>query len=114
MLANYAVMSDLQCAGGFVLVDGFWRADRQYDSLTAEERWIRVSDIYDVYPVKGLRPGPDEPGYRITTRHQGDADLGFPIQYKIHLLQPPEIFLEFLGKCERDLGLFTLARLNPA
>ena len=75
MLANYAAMPDLRCAGGFLATDGFWTADENA-SLEREERWVRISAIHDVFPVKGVRAGPDEPGYRVTTAFAGLAIAG--------------------------------------
>ncbi len=123
MLANYAAMPDLRCAGGFLAADGFWTADENA-SLEREERWVRISAIHDVFPVKGVRAGPDEPGYRVTAAFSGIAQAGGrgslgggagspPVQYKVHLLQKSETFLEFLARCERDGGAHGLARLAP-
>ncbi len=89
MLANYAAMADLRCAGGFLATDGFWTADENAP-LKRMERWVRISAIHDVMPVEGLRVGPDEPGYRISTKYAG---VGSPaVQHKVHLLQTPEVF----------------------
>ena len=110
MLANYTAMADLRCAGGFLATDGFWTADENAP-LERAERWVRISAIHDVMPVEGLRAGPDEPGYRISTKY---PNLGSPaVQHKVHLLQPPEVLLEFLDRCERDRGVYSIPRLAP-
>ena len=110
MLANYAAMPDLRCAGGFLAADGYWTSNPNRP-LEREERWVRVLDIHDVLPVKGVAVGPDEPGYRISIRHAGSGTGA--VQYKVHLLQPPEVFLEFLARCQSDSQLQTLARIAP-
>lgn len=58
---------------------------------------MRISLIHDVLPVAGVQAGPDEPGCRLSLRAAG---VGAPVaQYKIHLMQAPEVFLDFLERC---------------
>ncbi len=118
MLANYDAMPDLRCAGGFLEADGFWTAEENA-SLEREKRWVRISAIHDILPVAGVRAGADEPGYRVNTKHEGGAvqggarllrRSGAAAQYKVHLLQAPEVFLEFLARCQRDRGVHSLLR----
>lgn len=110
MLANYAAMPDLRCVGGFLATDGFWTADEKA-LLTRKQGWVQISAIHDVVPVAGQRPGADEPGYHVNTMYAG---VGSPaMQYKVHLLQPPEAFLEFLGRCSGDRGMHSIPRLAP-
>ena len=112
MLANYAAMPDLRCVGGFLATDGFWSTDDKSFSLKRRQGWVQISAIHDVVPVSGNRPGADEPGYRVNTMYAG---VGSPaMQYKVHLLQPPEAFLEFLGRCTSDRGTHSIPRLGPS
>ena len=109
MIANYIAMPDLRCVGGFLATDGFWAGDD--NPLDRSQRWVRISSIHDIMAVEGIRAGPDEPGYRVSTKYPG---LGTPaVQHKVHLLQPPEVFLEFLAKCERDRGAHSIPRISP-
>lgn len=109
MLANYAAMPDLQCAGGFIATDGFWTADAN-TPLDRTERWVRISAIHDIMPVEGIRAGADEPGCRVSTKYAG---VGSPaLQHKVHLFRMPEVFLEYIARCGRDRGTYNIPKLQ--
>ena len=74
MPTNYAAMPDLRYAGGFLTTDGFWTAEENAP-LEREERWVRISAIHDILAVKGVRAGPDEPGYRVSTKYPASVFL---------------------------------------
>ncbi len=111
MLENYSAMPDLRCTAGFLEVDGWWSTDRNRLAMERVPRWANIFMIHDVLPVAGAQVGPDEPGFRLSSRAAG---VGAPVaQYKVHLIQDAAVFLAFLEKCKSGEPLH-LARLGPS
>lgn len=110
MLAISAAIPDLRCVGGFLATDGYWiGGDNPF--LKRSQGWVQSSAIHGNVPVSGERPGADEPRYRVNTMYAGIRSPA--MQYKVHLLKPPDAFLEILGRCNRDRGTHSIPRLAP-